>query len=145
MTRGRLYADEREVGVKGTGDQPAKATILVVEDQPPVLKVVERALEMSGFQVLAASSPEEALRMLRERGGHVDLLLTDVVMPEMSGPELASRVRLEAPTLRVLFMSGYAGIPPSDALDQIGEFSVLEKPFRPKELVAKVRSIIEAS
>jgi FixJ family two-component response regulator len=66
-------------------------------------------------------------------------------MPEMSGPELASRVRSSAPTLRVLFMSGYAGIPPSDALNRVGEFSVLEKPFRPKELVEKVRALISGS
>ena len=117
------------------------AVVLVVEDQASVLRVVERALMRSGFTVIAAESPEHGIQLLSDESRRIDLLLTDVVMPAMSGPELARVAQEHRPGLRVLFMSGYSG----DSLDdQAGLENVgfVEKPFRPAELVAKVRELI---
>jgi CheY-like chemotaxis protein len=128
--------------VESTNDQPPRATILVVEDQAPVLKVVERSLERSGFTVITAATPEDGLAALKAHGKKVDLLLTDVVMPQMSGPELAVRAREFAPDLKLLFMSGYSGETVSEESRGLGKVSVVEKPFRPAELVQKVLEAI---
>ncbi len=122
--------------------QQRKVTILVVEDQEPVLRVVERSLTRSGFQVITAMSPQEGLSKLAEHGSSVDMLLTDVVMPQMSGPDLAAAARQHAPDIRILFMSGYSGDSLLDRIAELGEASVVEKPFRPAELVAKVRKVM---
>ncbi len=119
------------------------ATVLVVEDQAPVLKVVERSLTRSGFEVLAAADPEEGLRLLQEHGGKVDLLLTDVVMPQMSGPELAMKARSTAPDLKVMFMSGYSGESVSEDVGELTNAAVVEKPFRPAELVSRIRQLLD--
>ncbi len=118
------------------------ATVLVVEDQAPVLKVVERSLTRSGFNVITASTPEEGLRLLQEHGSLVDLLLTDVVMPQMSGPELATKARTSSPDLKVMFMSGYSGDTVSEGVGLLSNTAIVEKPFRPAELVSRVRELL---
>jgi two-component system cell cycle sensor histidine kinase/response regulator CckA len=83
------------------------ATVLVVDDDQALRYLVKRTLSSVGYTVLMAENGPTALRLLEDLGGEVDLLLTDIVMPEMSGHQLAERGRLLNPNLRVLYMSGY--------------------------------------
>jgi two-component system cell cycle sensor histidine kinase/response regulator CckA len=122
----------------------ANATILVVEDQLPVLEVVRRTLTRVGFEVTACRRPQEALEVLEQRGTRFDLLLSDVVMPEMSGPQLASIVRERTPGTLVLFMSGYSGEHLMRELNALDDVGFLKKPFRPHDLVDKINAILEA-
>jgi len=114
-------------------------TILLVEDERAVRELVQRVLESAGYRVLPMSLPSEA-ELLLARGQHVDLLLTDVVMPEMSGYELAARVCDRRPELRTLFISGYSH-PAAKAAPIGGE--LLKKPFAPAELANAVRRALE--
>jgi PAS domain S-box-containing protein len=114
-------------------------TILLVEDEDAVRELVRRVLEDGGYAVLTASRPSEAEALLAEHE-HVDLLLTDVVMPEMSGYDLARRIEERRQGLGVLFMSGYA---PQGSVDaDAGE--LLKKPFTPDQLARAVRAALDA-
>ena len=119
-------------------------TILVVEDEPAVLALSQRALETHGYVVLAASDATTALRLVERHGGTIHLLLTDVVMPGMSGRDLADQLSARRPGTRVLYMSGY----PGDAVVQHGELqpgaAFLQKPFSPDGLARKVRDVLDA-
>jgi len=119
-------------------------TILVVEDEPAVLTLSRRALEAQGYVVLAAGDGADALRVVERHGGTIHLLLTDVVMPGISGRELADRLATRRPGLRVLYMSGY----PGDAVVQHGSLpsgsAFLQKPFSPDGLARKVRDVLDA-
>ena len=117
---------------RGTG------TILLVEDQPAVRGLTRRILEARGYQVLDTGDPEAAIHLLGD--AHVDLLLTDVVMPEMSGPDLAHRIRSQKPAVRVMFMSGYAG---HSALNDTHGAPLILKPFTPEYLAQKVREVLD--
>ena len=127
--------DDRSVEALARGTE----TILLVEDEQLVRDLVCRMLESAGYRVLAASRPSEA-ELLLEQEHSVDLLLTDVVMPEMSGYELAARVSDSRPELRVLFISGYAyaaaGPPRIDA-------ELLQKPFASDQLARAVRRVLD--
>jgi two-component system, cell cycle sensor histidine kinase and response regulator CckA len=114
-------------------------TILLVEDEEPVRELVRRVLEGAGYEVLAAGLPSEAERLLTE-ADHVDLMLTDVVMPEMSGYDLAARVRERRPEIRLMFMSGYAHS--VSGAEQAAE-RLLKKPFAPEQLARAVRSTLD--
>lgn len=121
---------------------PRGETILLAEDQPEVAVLVQRSLTRRGYQVLASSNGEEALRLAKRHSGPIDLLLADVVMPGMSGPELAARLREMRPGLRVLFMSGY---PDTDLLNHgfpQSKTDLVPKPFTPEELVRRVHSAL---
>ena len=117
------------------------ATVLIVEDDAAVREVVVRILQHHGYEVLAARLPQEATN-LAARHCRIDLLLTDVVMPECSGPEVARTLRTDDPDLPVLLMSGH----PYDAIDCTGitgeRTAILQKPFTPTALVTKVREIL---
>jgi PAS domain S-box-containing protein len=114
-------------------------TILLVEDEDAVRGLVRRVLEGAGYEVLVASRPSEAEALLTEHE-HLDLLLTDVVMPEMSGYDLARRIEARRPGLAVLFMSGYA---PQGSVDaDAGE--LLKKPFTPDQLAQAIRAALDA-
>lgn len=119
-------------------------TVLVVEDEDGVRNLLRQVLERRGFQVLAASSGPEALEIYRARAGEIDLVLTDMVMPRMSGRELAGRLLQIRPDARVIFMSGYT----DDVLVRTGALSpgmsFLQKPLRPEILVAKVREALDS-
>ena len=115
---------------------PATETVLLVEDEDAIRHVATRVLTMRGYTVIAAASGEEALTMAE--GRHIDLLLTDMVMPGMSGPHLAQRLRSLQPGLRVLFASGYS----RDAVEQqfsIDDAGFIAKPYGLKALIAAVR------
>jgi CheY-like chemotaxis protein len=119
------------------------ATILLVEDEESVRQVTTRVLRNNGYLVLEAGLPSEALNLLAQGGVSVDLMLVDVVMPEMTGADLAKQVAASHPSVRVLYMSGYTGGAISGR-DVVGEgVSYLEKPFTAATLCAKVRAVIE--
>jgi two-component system cell cycle sensor histidine kinase/response regulator CckA len=117
-------------------------TIMVVEDDPSVRELVRLMLEANGYEVLTVEGADEAARLCIARG--IDLLLTDVVMPEVSGSALAKRLGALAPDMRILFMSGYS----DEAVHRQGELSssaaFLEKPFTERALARKVREVLDA-
>jgi len=118
-------------------------TILLVEDEEEVRAVLYQILIRKGYRVLQAGSGEEALVISRLHRGAVHLLLTDVTMPEMKGPELAKRLRLERPATRVVFMSGYN----DERLSDGGPESpvCLQKPFSPQLLGETVRAVLDGA
>jgi CheY-like chemotaxis protein len=119
-------------------------TILVVEDEETVRNFVNQVLEEQGYRVLPASSAEEAKMVFKEAEREVTMLLTDVVMPGENGFELYKNLSGLRPSLKVLYMSGYA----MDTLIMEGEaglnIPLLQKPFHPKLLTQKVREILDA-
>lgn len=119
-------------------------TVLLVEDEPSIMKMGQVMLEKLGYRVLAAGGPEEALELAGARPGSIDLLITDVVMPDMNGRELAARIGPLCPGMRTLFMSGYTAnvIAHHGVLDSGVHF--LEKPFSRQELAVRVREVLEA-
>jgi CheY-like chemotaxis protein len=123
--------------------QGGTETILLVEDEPALLRLATRSLESLGYTVLPASRPDDAIVMAREHRGPVHMLLTDVVMPGMNGRKLADRLLVDAPNLKCLFMSGY-----TDGIMGKGgvlaeDVHFLQKPFSPKLLAEKVRQVLE--
>ncbi|HVR96517.1 MAG TPA: response regulator, partial [Thermoanaerobaculia bacterium] len=116
-------------------------TILLVEDEDEVRAVLHQILVGKGYRVLQAGSGEEALVISRLHRGAVHLLLSDVTMPEMKGPELAQRLRSERPATRVVFMSGYNDERLSDGGP--GSPVCLQKPFSPQLLNETVRSVLD--
>jgi DNA-binding response OmpR family regulator len=126
-------------------DSPATilpATILIVEDEEDVRELTRDVLEMNGFTVLESLDPADAIRIAQTHPGSIDLLITDVVMPRMSGPELARRLRDTRPALRVLCMSGYPESAERGATGASEWNAWLQKPFTPDGLVAKVRECL---
>ena len=121
----------------------AKAVILLVEDEPAVLALTATLLKLIGYTVIKANGPKEALRQVREKAGEtIDLLLTDVVMPEMSGLALWEQLVRDRPTLKSLFMSGYT----ADIIAHHGmlnaQIPFLQKPFTREALAEKVREVL---
>jgi two-component system cell cycle sensor histidine kinase/response regulator CckA len=116
--------------------------ILLVEDEPEVRSLVERVLRDQGYQVLVADRPSEALTISLRSDLCLDLMVTDIVMPEMNGWELARRLKPHRPDLRVLYLSGYAdeSITRQGVLDP--GVTLLEKPFRPRDLAQRVREVL---
>jgi two-component system cell cycle sensor histidine kinase/response regulator CckA len=118
-------------------------TVMLVEDDEQVRNLVRAMLETKGYEVLAAAGAEEAERMCAARAGGVDLLLTDVVMPEVNGRVLAERLATLSPSMRILFMSGYS----DEAVYRHGEISpnasFIEKPFTDRTLARKVREVLD--
>ena len=129
------------------GRPPAKRgreTILVVEDEAAILRLTKRMLEGLGYTVLAANTPSESLRLAREHAHPIDLLVTDVVMPEMNGRDLARALTSLHPGLGSLFMSGYT----ANVIEQHGVLAAgvhfVQKPFSKQELAARVREALDA-
>jgi PAS domain S-box-containing protein len=118
-------------------------TVLLVEDESMVRGLLREVLSSAGFAILEASNGREALELHAERIGQVDVLVTDVVMPELNGSRLAEALRARKPALRVLFVSGYAdaALTLDEGLDEATAF--LSKPFDPSALTAKVRALLD--
>ncbi|HYN44247.1 MAG TPA: ATP-binding protein, partial [Thermoanaerobaculia bacterium] len=134
----------KEIPVEASSG-PLEGTVLLAEDEPAVRMLVREALVRGGFRVLEAEDGEEALAVSRGHDGVVDLLLTDVVMPNLGGKELAACLLVERPGIRVLFMSGY----PNDARE-LGALAgstgdLLRKPFSLKELVERARAALRSA
>jgi CheY-like chemotaxis protein len=132
-----------------SGEQKGSETILLVEDQPQVRELARMTLSEKGYTVLAASSPEDAESLCASHGTEIHLLLTDLIMPGVTGRELAKRLTSRHPKMRVLYMSGYTfGITtqtgmPSGLLEDGVTF--LQKPFTPSALGEKVREALDRS
>jgi len=122
--------------------KPQHETILVAEDEAVVREMVIAALERLGYRVMAASTGEEAVRLIDRLGDEIDLLLSDVVMPGMSGPDLLDRARRTRPELRAIFMSGYTALTIGRPI-QAG-VTLLEKPFSGARLGEVVREALAA-
>jgi CheY-like chemotaxis protein len=118
-------------------------TVLVVEDEPEVRSLTRRVLELSGYTVLEAGNGIEALALARGLDAPVPLLLTDVVMPEMGGPELAQELVRLWPGLKVLFMSGYSDGPLGSRFLVSPSAPLLQKPFSPAQLAGAVRTLLD--
>ena len=125
------------------GATSGSETILLVEDEDAVRDLTRRCLVGGGYTVIPAGSAEEAIDLAAEHDGHIDLLLTDVVMPGASGPQLARRLLERRPDVRVLYVSGYtdAAMASEGILDS--GVSFLQKPFTPEALSRKVRDILD--
>ncbi len=144
-----IYLPRAEDPAVRTGTAPPVAvqkgseTILVVEDEPAVRGLTLRCLESNGYTVLQASNGEEALEIAARHAGRLDLLLTDVIMPGASGPELARRLLERRPGLCVLYVSGYtdAAMASNGVLGPGAAF--LQKPFTPAALARKVRDVLD--
>jgi PAS domain S-box-containing protein len=133
---GRPVEDPTEMPVKGT------ETVLLVEDELQVRKFAALVLRETGYKVLEASGGEEALISAQQHEGRIHMLLTDVVMPGMSGKELSERLKQHRPNIKVIFASGYT----DDAILHHGvlgpEMEFIQKPFTPSSLMQKVRQVL---
>ena len=123
-------------------DLTGKGTILLVEDENAVRTFAARALRNKGYVVLDCSGGEVALKTLRRHEGDVDLVISDVVMPQIDGPTLVKSIREEYPDLKVIFISGYAEQAFRQSLDDGGEYELLPKPFCLGDLAAKVKDVL---
>jgi CheY-like chemotaxis protein len=133
-------AEEAVRQTAAAGTVRRSGTILLVEDEAPLRRLVYKVLTGAGYHVVEAVNGEEAL-VLAARHPSIDLVLTDVVMPVMSGPDLTARLRASRPELVVLYMSGYdRALIDQKTLERAASF--LPKPFPPRALLAKVADLI---
>lgn len=135
-------ASETETAIPAAIPKGQGETVLLVEDEPTILEMTKKILEMQGYAALTASTPDEAIRLAEEYPGVIHLLMTDVVMPKMNGRDLAKRLRPTRPAMKCLFMSGYTA-------DVIGRHGVLDegvqfiqKPFSTQDLTIKLRAVL---
>jgi CheY-like chemotaxis protein len=138
-------ATDDDGGVEASPCPMGTETILLVEDEESVRRLATRVLSRQGYSVVEARDGIEAMTLVGERGGTIDLVLTDIVMPALSGSELASKVRGLYPLLPVIYMSGYTDddIVRRGLLDPAMSFS--QKPFTPDLLARKVREVLDAA
>jgi CheY-like chemotaxis protein len=122
-----------------------RETVLLVEDEPAVRSLAVRVLRQQGYAVLEATNGSEALQLLEAQPNiSIDLVLTDVVMPQMGGKTLVEQLRAKQPSMKILFMSGY----PDRSFNQDGSIDLninfLQKPFLPGTLARKIRDVLES-
>ncbi|MEM6732704.1 MAG: response regulator, partial [Myxococcota bacterium] len=132
-------------GVESERNVTRRRVVLLVEDDEMVQESTVKVLERAGYRVYSASSGEQALRLPVVRRGHLDLLVTDIVMPGMSGKELADQLGAAHPTLRVLFVSGYTDEDLSLGATHANGTAFLAKPFTIDLLVRKLDALLETS
>jgi two-component system, cell cycle sensor histidine kinase and response regulator CckA len=118
-------------------------TIMVVEDESVVLELITNILKTNGYEVVTARNGAEALLVAGSREGNIDLVLTDIVMPGMSGGEMVQQLLEMQPGIRVLYMSGYTKytILGQGTLESVNSF--IWKPFSPADLLSKIRVLLE--
>lgn len=122
---------------------PAPETILLVEDEEAVRTLIRKILHRSGYAVLEARNGGEALQLADQHAGMIDLLLTDVVMPSMNGPQLVQRLGALRPQMKVVYMSGYLDSALASHAN-VRRATYLAKPFTPDELARAVRAALDA-
>ena len=119
-------------------------TVLLVEDEEMLRRLARRVLSQHGYTVLEAGDGDEALTVAEATGSPIDLVLTDVVMPNLSGPELGERISALQPLAKVVYMSGYMDAHgASSAIARGAEF--IAKPFTPSALIAKIRGVLDGA
>lgn len=124
-----------------TGNTNNQGTVLVVDDDPAVCHVTGQMLELHGYQVLYAENGEQALSLFDEHDDRVSILVADIVMPKMSGPQLAQFLRIQRPELPVLFVSGLVSY---ENFEGVMGGWMLKKPYSPSMLASKVRDVLTA-
>lgn len=117
-------------------------TVLLVEDDRAVRSWLRKVLTRAGYRVLDTADGAQALQRSRAHSGPIHLLLTDMVMPELSGPDVAAQLTHELPTLRVLYMSGYSDHPVFR--DPGAVYALLQKPFTPEQVLETIRTVLDA-
>jgi len=141
----REISGEPGLSISRAGMAPVRATILLVEDEDFVRKVTAEVLSFGGHQVFGARTAAEAMRVFRQHGEKLQLLLTDVVLPGTNGRDLARDLRLLHPGLKTMFISGYPDNEVSKrSLEEPGVF-YLPKPFSVESLIQKVRQVLAAA
>lgn len=137
-------AEVQVVEEVGNADLTGEGTILLVEDEVPVRIFAARALSNKGYKILEAENAEEALQIIRENACEVDLVISDVIMPGMTGPDMVMEIQKEKPDLKIIFMSGYT----EDAFVGTGlenaDLNFLQKPFNLKDLAAMVKKVMNS-
>jgi two-component system cell cycle sensor histidine kinase/response regulator CckA len=123
-------------------DLSGEGTVLLVEDEDAVRTFAARALSTRGYRVLEASNGEMGLEIVAEEEGKIDIMVSDVVMPNMDGPTMAKRVKELYPDIKVIFISGYTEDAFEDDLDRPEDFEFLPKPFSLKQLASKVKEVL---
>jgi CheY-like chemotaxis protein len=126
-------------------DSRRKATVLVVEDDPCLLYLIEVMLASAGYEPSTAGGAADGLSLVRERQGRFDLAIVDMVMPGMSGLDLATELGREYPSIKILYISGYVGSLAADALARRTPERVLLKPFTEQALLDRVRMVLDSS
>jgi two-component system cell cycle sensor histidine kinase/response regulator CckA len=136
-----LEAESRSPEVKAGSEIRGTGTVLIAEDEEPLRELISARMRAEGYEVLEAENGEEALAMASRHKGEIQLLLTDVIMPKLRGPELASRLRMRYPGMKVIYMSGYT----ESALVQDGMLErntvLLQKPFTVKKILEVIREM----
>jgi two-component system cell cycle sensor histidine kinase/response regulator CckA len=138
--------DRREKGAAEKNavlDLSGKGTILLVEDETPVRIFSNSALVGKGYTVFEAENAESALRIIKERGKEIDIIITDVVMPGMSGPDMIKEISEDYPDIKVVFMSGYGEDAFIESFGEERKFNFLSKPYTLKQLATKVKEVLE--
>jgi two-component system cell cycle sensor histidine kinase/response regulator CckA len=130
---------------KPRADLTGQGTILLVEDEEGLRSLNARGLRSRGYSVIEASNGVEAMEALEEKNGAVDLVVSDVVMPEMDGPTLLKTMRGKNPDLKIIFVSGYAEDAFEKSLPENQQFAFLPKPFTLSQLVAAVKETMAPS
>lgn len=145
LSRHEDHTDQSRRKYPAAADAGGSETILLVEDDQAILQMTTMMLERLGYHVLGAHMPGEAIRMAREYSREIHMLMTDVVMPEINGRELARNLRSLYPNIKCLFMSGYTAnvIAHHGVLDEGVNF--IEKPFSKQDLASKVRKSLSAT
>jgi CheY-like chemotaxis protein len=141
----RIYfpaVDPDTVRAESGCNEPGTETVLLVEDTESLREMIQRVLAGFGYTVLTARDGAQALEISDSHAGQIDLLLSDVVMPGIGGPELAVRLKMRRPTMRVLLMSGYDE---HSLVSSTGSYaSFIAKPFRPEALCTRIRELLDA-
>ncbi|MBW2543792.1 MAG: response regulator [Deltaproteobacteria bacterium] len=142
-------SDARPVTVRPRSDASTTLagdeTSLVVEDEGGIRRLMRNVLEQRGYRVIDASDGESALDVARRDAPTIDLVITDVVMPRLSGPEMIKRLREERPEFKVIFMSGYAHEGALDLTSVCADAEILEKPFAHRTLLSLVRKLLDGA
>jgi two-component system, cell cycle sensor histidine kinase and response regulator CckA len=120
-------------------------TVLVVDDEPTVLNLCRRMLEVGGYEVLTAGGGNEALRLLRSNAQRIDLALVDVIMPAMNGIELANLLRQARPGLRILLMSGFGPKEIARVAGDAQPYRIIWKPFKTDSLLRMIENALAGS
>jgi two-component system, cell cycle sensor histidine kinase and response regulator CckA len=143
LPRQELTARSEAPGAPSSSGR-GRETVLLVEDEPTVLKLTEVMLQRLGYTAIAAQGPADALRLAESYPGKIELLVTDVIMPAMSGAELAKMLRARDANLKILFVSGYAGASVSKQ-GVLESANFLQKPFTVAELASAVRRALKSA
>jgi two-component system cell cycle sensor histidine kinase/response regulator CckA len=139
LEKAAVEATATERAASAATDLTGHGIILLVEDEDGLRALNARGLASRGYTVLQAANGVEAIEVLEEHDGQVDLVVSDVVMPEMDGPTLLKELRQRKPELKIIFVSGYAEDAFEKNLPERGQFAFLPKPFTLKQLVAAVK------